>query len=376
MSRKSIAILFGGVSAEHEVSVITGLQVLENIDRSKYDIHAICLSKNNTFLYYPELKTRKDFFKIKPKEIYWGSDKKGSFIRSLGFVENKIYIDAAYMSFHGGNGESGQMQGFLEVVGVPYTSSNLETSVISMNKVLTKEVLEANGIKTIPWVRVFADEIKRDLQGVVKLTLKTLEFPLIIKPVHLGSSIAINIAKTNVELKKHLLEASFADSEVLVEKYIKGIREFNISVRKVNGKILTSEIQEPLSKDEILSFADKYQRGGKKTGGMAAMVGNLPAKIPAKLKKDLLDSAVKAYKAIRADNLLRIDFLYDQKNIYVIEVNPIPGSMSFFLWEASGISFKDQITDSLNQAISVFNENKSRRLDYKTDIVENFIDQL
>lgn len=371
--KKSIIIFFGGVSPEHEVSIITGLQVVEHIDREKFMSYAIMQGQDGLFYYYKNLKSRKDFLKIKPKTVTFASDREGVYFRSKSIFGSKNYIDCVYLCFHGGGGESGNIQGFLDTLGVAYTSSNVEGSSISMNKVLTKEVLDINNIKNVPYVSVFDHEIQLNVNEIVKNIKDKLKLPVILKPAHLGSSIGINIAKTDIELKKYLLEASHIDSEILVEKFIDKFNEYNISVRKINSKIEVSEIEKPVSKDEILSFTDKYQRGAKKTGGMASLDRELPAKINNKLKKKIKDIAINSFRSIRAKGMLRIDYMLTGKELYVTEINPIPGSMSFYLWEASGISFKNQITDLLNQAIKDNEDRKSKFLKYDSNIAEKFI---
>ncbi len=367
---KNVIILFGGVSPEHEVSIITGLQVIDKIDRSKFATFAIKLTQDGLFKYYERLFWMQDYSKIKPRNINFGRDNKGAYFQTTGIFKKKVYIDIAYLAFHGGLGESGQIQGLLETLSVPYTSSNTEGSAIAMNKVLTKEVLESYQIKTIPWVRAFSTEIKHDLDKMVSTIVSRLSLPVIIKPSHLGSSIAINIAKTKADLKKYLLEASQVDSEILIEKFMTNFIEYNISVRKIGDKVEVSEIEKPISKDEILSFADKYQRGGKKTGGMASLNRELPAKINSKLKNKIEDIATKSFELIRAKGVLRIDFMYVNNEIYVTEINPIPGAMSFFLWEACGISFRNQITDLLNQAVIDEENRRSKLLKYDSDILK------
>ncbi|MEK7169123.1 MAG: hypothetical protein AAB778_03865 [Patescibacteria group bacterium] len=370
---KNVIVLFGGVSPEHEVSIISGLQVVDKIDRSKFATYAIKLTQDGLFKYYERLFWMQDYLKIKPKNINFCRDDKGAFFQTTGIIRKNVYIDIAYLAFHGGLGESGQIQGLLETLGIPYTSSNTEGSVISMNKVLTKEVLESYQIKTIPWVRAFSSDIRHDLDKVASMVVSKLGLPVIIKPSHLGSSIAINIAKVKTDLKKYLLEASQVDSEVLIEKFMTNFVEYNISVRKKGEEIEVSEIEKPVSKDEILSFADKYQRGGKKTGGMASLNRELPAKIDSKLRKKIEDVAKRSFELIRAKGMLRIDFMYVNDEVYVTEINPIPGSMAFYLWEASGISFKNQITDMLHQAEVDDNNRKSKLLKYDSDIVEKFV---
>jgi hypothetical protein len=193
------------------------------------------------------------------------------------------------------------------------------------------------------------------------------------KPAHLGSSIGITIAKTQIELKKALLAASLVDSEVLVEKLMKNFIELNVSVRQINNKLEVSEIEQPISKDEILSFADKYQRGGKKAGGMSSLARELPAHIPSKLQKEIIDIALKVFRIVRAKGLIRIDFMVVANKVYVTEVNPIPGSMSYYLWEASGVSFKNQITDLIQQSFVDAQSQNAKHISYSTDIVSKFI---
>ncbi len=372
---KNIAVLFGGVAPEHEVSIITGLQVIEKIDRKCFSPYSIKLSQEGDFYYYPALAKKKDFLKIKPKKINFGKDEKGAFFVPLkGLIRKKIYLDAAYLAFHGGLGESGQIQGFFEILNLPYTSPAVESSAISMNKALTKEVLERHGIATAAWARVFSAQVRKGPDKLLSEILKILKFPLIVKPVHLGSSIGVKVVNTRVELKKSLLEASFMDSEILVEKFLKKPIEYNVSVRTVNGKIEASEVERPISEDEILSFKDKYQKGGKKTSGMASLNRELPAKIKSSLARSLKEIAVKVYKLTRASGVIRVDMMLDRnQKILVTEVNPIPGSMAYYLWEASGVSFKDQITNLINEAIRLHKERIEKRLIYESDIVEKFV---
>lgn len=365
--------MFGGVSAEHDVSIISGLQVLENIDQNKYKTFTVKLGQDGLFHYYPGLKKRTDYLKSKSTLVTFGRDKSGTFFLEKAVWGGKKYLDVAFLAFHGGNGESGQIQGFLDTLGLPYTSPDTQTSVIAMNKALTKEVISLKtDIEVIPWLSISSTNAKNNPDEVIQKIEKVLHLPVIVKPVHLGSSIAINVAHTKIELKKSLLAASFVDSEILVEKFMEDFTELNISVRKVDGKIITSEIEHPISKDKILSFANKYSGGGKKTGGMANLARELPAKIPTELKTKIQTNATKAYLALRAKGLVRIDFMVKGGDIILIEVNPIPGSLSFFLWEASGTSFKDLITQEITEALKEKVVSDSYRIKYESDIVAKF----
>jgi D-alanine-D-alanine ligase len=374
---KPVLVMFGGVSAEHEVSIITGLQIVETIDTTIYKPYVVYADKQGKFFLLKNFKKRSDFSSSRRQVISFGRDNKGGFIKKDGFGNGKIYPYAAYLAFHGGHGESGQVQGLLESFGIPFTSSGQESSVITMNKELTRRVAEGAKIPIAPGVSVFASEIKKNVVEVSAMIMRKLSLPVIIKPVHLGSSIGLNIARTDVELQKFLLEAAFIDSEILIEGYLSLAAEYNCAVRAIDGDIETSEIERPVSRDAILSFADKYQRGAKKSGsGMASLDRELPAKIDETLRHEIKDMAERIFTACGCKGMLRVDFmLTTDKKLYLTEVNPIPGSMAFYLWEASGIPFKQQISDMIEQAIRDEAQARSMNLEYKTDIVEKFIAQ-
>jgi len=295
----------------------------------------------------------------------------------------KIYLDAAYLAFHGGTGESGQMAGLLETLRIPHAGATTEGAVIAMNKVLTNDVVTRYGVKMVDSVRVDSDEVTAALDGnldtVVEGILSSISLPLIVKPAHLGSSIGISVAKNKAQLKKALITAARVDREIIVEKFLKDMVEYNCAVRKVNGKIEAGEIERPLGKDEILSFEDKYARGAKKTGGaktagMASLEREIPAKISDELKTRIQRAAIKAYKASRLESMVRIDFMYSDDELYLTEINPIPGGMAFFIWEASGVSFTQLITEMIEEAIRLSEEVAVRKLDYKTDILEKVLE--
>jgi D-alanine-D-alanine ligase len=374
---KSVLIMFGGVSAEHEVSIITGLQVLENIDTMVYQPVVVYVDKDGRSFLLESMRTRADFHSSRRSVVSFGRDGKGAFIKKEGFGSGKIHPYAAYLAFHGGFGESGQIQGLLESIGLPFISSGQEASVVTMNKELTRRIAENAGIPIASGIAVSALEIRKDVAGVIAAIIHKLSLPVIIKPVHLGSSIGLNIARTDVELKKFLLEAAFIDSEILVEEYLSLAAEYNCAVRAIDGKIEASAIERPISKDEILSFADKYQRGAKKSGsGMASLSRELPAKIDETLRQEIEHMAKKIFIACGCKGMVRVDFMLttDQK-LYLTEVNPIPGSMAFYLWEASGIPFKQQISDLIEQSIRDDAQRRSMNLEYETDIVEKFVAQ-
>ncbi len=376
IEKHAVLILFGGISPEHEVSVISGLQIVEHIDRTKYTPYTIYVTKKGEFLYLGNISGRKEFLKKRRESVTFGRDEKGGYILLSGIFGQKIYPKSAYLAFHGGLGESGSIQGLLESVGIPFTSTGSEGSVITMNKQLTKEAVSNVGIETVPGVCIFSRELKTTYEEDAENIIKELGLPVIVKPVHLGSSIGIHVAHTEVELQKYLLEASYVDTELLVEKFIPKFVEYNCSVRSIRGELEASPVERPVSKDEILSFADKYERGAKKVGGsgMASLDRELPAKISHELRDKIQSLARTAYVVCRCKGLVRIDFMAaEDGELYLTEINPIPGSLSFYLWEAAGLQFKDQITDVIEQSVLDAEQRKNMELDYKSDIVEKFV---
>ena len=373
---KPLLIMFGGISSEHEVSIITGLQVIENLDTKAYKPYVVYGDKHGGFFLLENVKGRKDFISSNRSLISFGMDSKGGFIRNEGLFGRKIYPYAAYLAFHGAGGESGQMQGLLESVDIPFTSSDQESSVLTMNKWLTKKMVREAGIDIVPGINILSSDIKDNLEFWLEKIVRELDVPVILKPVHLGSSIGIKVAKTKIDIQKFLFEIAFIDREILVEKYLSHFIEYNCAVRRVGGKIEMSEVERPFSSDEILSFADKYERGGKKSSSMASIKRELPAKIDNNLKDRIQDFAKTAFITCRCKGMVRIDFMQaDDGKLYLTEINPIPGSMAFYLWEASGVSFKQQISDLVEEAVIDAEYVKSLRLNYKSDIVEKFVNQ-
>lgn len=380
MSEKQpVFILFGGQSAEHEVSVITGLQVVENIDRARFEPYVIYIRKDGLMDFKSNLKKRSDFSFEMDMEIQLGRDSKGGYLRMPGKLrEKRVYPTAAYLAFHGGTGEGGVYQGLLESLGIPYSSPSYEASVVALNKLLTKAIFEKQDIPCLPGTGVMKHDF---LSAPVKYTQDLIaihSLPVIVKPAHLGSSIGIQVAKTEIELEKALRESFFMDSVVLVEPFVKKFVEYNVSVRSNGEEIELSAIEKPVSQDEILSFADKYERGGKKSGGdgMASLDREVPAKIDTTLAENIREIAKKAYRAIDASGLVRIDFMVDQSRPdepFITEINTIPGSVSYYLWEAVGETFTEQITHAIDDAVKQFESRHTMDLDYESDIVEKFI---
>lgn len=373
--KQPILVVFGGIAPEHEVSVVTGLQALERVDRARFEPHVVYMDQKGALWYLPGLEDRYGFYRVKRIPAAFGRDTQGGYLRASGLLGTTIRPYAAFLASHGGTGENGPVEGLMKSAGVPATGPTVESAAIAMNKKLTKEAVGSAGVPVLPDVRFFADEVVKNPEECATRVAGCVGLPAIVKPVHLGSSIGITVAKTAVELQKALLEASHMDSEVIVEPFLAEITEFNCAVREmVDGSLQASEVERPVGHDAILSFADKYERGGKKQGGgMASLSRELPAKITPEKKREIQELAQKAYRATRSAGMARLDFMQSKEGeLYLTEINPIPGSLAFYLWEASGIPFATQITDALEAAVARAKREEALILEYKSDIIERF----
>lgn len=371
--KKNVLIMFGGVSSEHEVSVISGLMIVENINRELFNPLVVYVTKNGLFSLLEDCKNRKDFNKCKRKRVVFDKQEDGTFIVTQELLKTKYKVDLAYLAFHGGLGELGPMQGLLENFGIPYTGPSYESSTLCMNKAIAKEILLYNKLPILPAYKINSMDYEINPKEIETQIKNQIKLPAVIKAVHVGSSIGVKIAKDETELRKSLLVLSKLDYELLAERMLTDMVEFNVSVRK-NGEIVeTSVIEKPQKQDEILSFKDKYQTGNKtKNSGMADLHKELPAKISKELETEIREIATKAYKALRCSGTVRIDFMYSENKLYVTEINTIPGLLSYYLWEAAGIPFNDQITQSLDQAIYEQEIKDCLKFNYDSDIVEKF----
>jgi D-alanine-D-alanine ligase len=377
-TKQNIAIMCGGSTYEHEVSIISGIQIAQNIDRTKYETWFVYFDKNNDVFLIDDLKKPQDFKNNNRIPIDLVKRKDKLLLQPRSMFKQSIDIDATFMAFHGGTGESGPVQGMLELFNVPYTGATQEGAVIAMNKSLTKEVLSNADVPVLPWVTVYSAEFQADKTGTVNSILDTLQLPLICKPVHLGSSIGIKIVHSKIELEQQLSIATRTDSEVLLEPALEQFTEYNISVRSSASGLQLSPIEEPIRVGEVLSFDDKYANGAKKTGGkgtgggMELLDRTIPAKITHEFATQINDLACRSYRACRLSGMLRIDFMYSDNNLYCTEINPIPGSLAFYLWEAGGEPFQAQITQGLEDTLRR-HADKIHVEPYQTNIVAKFV---
>lgn len=383
---KSLGVIFGGITCEHDVSVVTGLQLIENIDRTKYEIHPIYIHSDGEWYTGKELLDAhiyKEFSKHESslKKAVIPPNKKGMIALGNGlFSKNEfIPLDVVIPAMHGMNGEDGTLQGLLELANIPYTSSGVLGASIGMDKILMKKVFEAHDLPVLPYVYFVRGEWEKDREKILNDIESKLEYPMFVKPSNLGSSIGINKAKDRDGLAYAIDVAVNYDERIVVEKGVQNLKEINCSAIGIGDEVEASVCEEPVSWEEFLTFDEKYMRGGKgakggaKQAGMKSMDRKVPAEISDEQTKEIQEITKKAFRCLNSRGVSRIDFIIDidTNKTYINEINTIPGSFAFYLWEYSGVTYT-KLIDRIVEIAEKANEEKNKNnYTFKSDIIGN-----
>ena len=363
-----VALVFGGKSTEHEISIISALQSYEWFDHNKYEVFPVYLSKDNEFYFGEDLSKIENYKNIKSlisKSIKVQFEKEGSryFIKSIssGLFARRIHkeVDVAFLVVHGTNVEDGNLTGYFHTIGLPVSGPNVLSASLAMDKYVSKKFLKEEGIPVLDAILLNRHEdINYDE------LLQKVKLPVIVKAVNLGSSIGIYIVKKEDELQDKI-EAAFAFSEnVLIEKMVTNLKEINCAILGDSESISVSALEEPILGNDILSFADKYLSGSKgKSGdtklsksskvtnsksGMASLSRKIPADVDKNTEMEIKNLSSKIFKLLRCSGIARLDFIMDMDDnkIYFNEINMPPGSLAYYLFEPAGIS-KSELADRI-----------------------------
>lgn len=377
----NVAVFFGGDSVEHEVSIISAVQAMTHIDKEKYNIIPVYLSKDGKMYTSAAMFDIKNFKNIaeliaSSKEVIIYNDGTSVVLKSQkknDFSGKKpLKLDVALPIVHGTNCEDGSLQGYLETIKLPYAGCNVLASSVGMDKAIFKSVLRTAGIPVLDCIRFSSRDYAEYTNNILTKVENSVGFPLIVKPVNLGSSIGITKVSDKTALKSAIESAfEFSDS-VLVERAVQNLREINCSVLGDESDCKASPLEEPFGSDEILSYEDKYTNSSK-TKGMASLKRKIPADIPDDLTQTVKEYACRTFKAIGGHGVVRIDFLMDNqsKEIFVNEINTIPGSLAFYLWEADGMKY----TELLDKLISLAFSRKRKKDNLHFEIETNILSQ-
>lgn len=375
-----LGVFFGGKSVEHEVSVITALQAIENIDKEKYDVIPVYMTKTNEMYVGEGIGVIEQYKNIKTllersiKVNITGRNGKGIILKEKQGILSKSeydYFDIAFPIVHGTEVEGGALYGFFKTLNIPCTGCDILSSAMSMDKYATKCILKANNISILDCLCF--DEYEENMYDKIEEKFK---YPVIVKPVDSGSSVGIAIAKNKEELENRVEDAFRYSKRVLVERAVTKMREINCSVLGFDEELMASECEEPIKTEEILSYKDKYVSGGKKIGGSKGMnvAGlKLPADISNETRDKIQEIAKNTFKAMRCSGVIRIDFIIDEEDgtIYVNELNTIPGCLSFHLWKATGMEYKKLLNKIVEYALQRKRQEQNINYSFDSNILSN-----
>ena len=376
-----VGVFFGGRSVEHEVSIISALQTINAIDKDKYHIIPIYITKQGVWYTGESLlkiESYKDIDKllIQCQKILFpmNSDENQILNYSPHLFQKRVLnqIDIAFPVFHGTHGEDGAMQGLFELTNLPYVGCDVLSSAVGMNKIAMKMMLKAADLPIVNQVWFYAKEWLKNKDKIIERA-ETLKYPMIIKPATLGSSIGISKANNRTELEEAIELAKNFAHQILVEEVITNLKEINCSVLGDYEKIELSVCEEPLGGENILSFEDKYINNSN-TKGMSGAKRKLPADISTEMVNLIQNLAKQTFLLLNGCGVARIDFLVDNEtaNVYVNEINTVPGSLAFYLWEASGKSFTDLTSELIQLALKRNREKNNLMFSHNSNILADF----
>ncbi len=376
-----IGVIFGGESVEHEVSIISAVQAMKKMDEEKYEIIPIYIGKNREW-YTGKLLKDIDIYsdldllkRYSCNVVLTTKNDKFVLIKKKGLRRIVDYIDVAFPIVHGTNVEDGTLQGYLELLGIPYVGSNVYSASIGQDKVFQKQILSSSGLPVTKYTWFFDSEYKENEKEVLK-KIKEVGYPVMVKPARLGSSVGISKVKSEKEIDEAITEAIKYDEKILVEKVVDNLVEVNCSVLGNYEYQESSVLEEVMGTDEFLSYKDKYLGGSKKTGskGMASTNRVIPARIDTKLSKEIQEMSKEVFKVLNASGVIRIDYLIDKKKkeVYINETNTIPGSLSFYLWEKTNKDYTKLLDDMISLAVKTYKRKKRKVFSFETNILSNF----
>ncbi|MCR5157095.1 MAG: D-alanine--D-alanine ligase [Butyrivibrio sp.] len=384
-----VAVLFGGMSTEHEISIISAIQAIGYINRDKYDVIPVYITKDNDYYVGDCVGTIEEYTNIKAllnksTRVIWVKDgDRVSLVRypMKKFGNNVItQVDVAFPIVHGTNVEDGTLQGFLATLGLPVVGCDVLSSAVGMNKYVMKTVLKDNGIPVLD-CKCYSWKDYEDVNALVSKIEDAFSYPVIIKPLNLGSSIGIKKASDREQLLEALDLGFEFSKKILVERAISELKEINCSVLGDYESAQASECEEPINSDEILSFEDKYIGGAKggakggKTGGskgMASLKRKIPADITPEMRDRIRNMAVDAFTCLGCAGVSRIDFMIDMSTneVYLNEINTIPGSLAFYLWEPLGMKYEKLLDNMIELALKADRENHKVVYSFETNVLE------
>ncbi len=389
MGKTRLGVIFGSRSCEREVSIISAVQLMRHADPEKYDVIPVYISPQGIWYTGEKLKDIRVYRDFSPQNLPSGVERvifdttagSGALLATHGktglFTHTQQVVaarmDVAVLVMHGLNGEDGTLQGMMELANIPYTSTGVAGSSLGMDKIMIKYFFQGAGLPVLPgtWYTRTRWQAKRD--SVMDDVEKVLGYPVFVKPANLGSSIGVSPAGSRQELGEALDLAFEYDRRVLVEKGLDRPIELNCSVLGYDETVEASPIEMPvISSSNMLDFQEKYIRGGG-SKGMAGLSRVLPAPIGEELTGEIQELSRRIFRLLDCKGVVRIDYMFDRasEKVYITEINTIPGSLAFYLWEAGGLSYAGLIDRMVEHARKAWDDRNERNYAYTSDILSS-----
>lgn len=379
-----LGVIFGGETVEHEVSIISALQAIQNLNKDKYEVIPLYISKDRTWYtghVLMDIESYKDFDFIKKytkKVTLYKKDGKFYLQNTTGLFRRDITdLDIILPVVHGNNVEDGTLAGYLDTIGIPYVGSHVLGAALGQDKVTMKQVMMSENLPIVDFTWFYDNEYLENKDEILK-SIKKLGYPVVVKPATLGSSVGITFVKSEKEIESAIDEAISYDTKIVVEKAVENLVEVNSSVLGNYEHQRVSPLEEVMGVDEILSYSDKYLSNSKTKGsgskGMASASRIIPARISKELTNEIKETSKKVFRLLNFSGVVRIDYLIDSKSkkFYVNEPNTIPGSLSFYLWKEDGLKYEDLLDEMISIAIREY-KNKSKKVrSFESNILSGF----
>ncbi len=388
MDKIQLGVMYGSRSCEHEVSVISALQLMQAVDREKYDVIPVYISMQGVWFtgeplrqmstYTPFREDQKGLVRV-TLDMTPGSGALLTLEQGKGLLGGgtKLRVVARLECiipvFHGMHGEDGTLQGLLEMANLPYASPGVAGSAVGMDKIIMKRHFQGAGFPVLPGIWFSRQEWKDNRDVVLDRIEKEIGYPVYAKPANLGSSIGVSRAENREELAEALELAFVYDRRVLLEQGLTNPIELNCSVVGFDTEIKASVLEMPVTSGALLSFANKYLQGGGGSKGMASLARVVPAPIEDSLRDQLQTLSKDIFRELDLKGVVRIDYMYDveSEKLYVTEVNTIPGSMAYYLWEKSGMNYTALIDEMVRCALKAHQEKNDNNYAFASDILKN-----
>ncbi|MBR1585100.1 MAG: D-alanine--D-alanine ligase [Clostridia bacterium] len=385
MSKMQLGVIYGSRTCEHDVSIISAVQLMRSVDREKYDVIPVYIDRKGQWFTGPALLDMKTYTSFDPYgkgitpvqlDLTAGSGALLHYVPAKGLFgggkeEVVARIECAIPVMHGLHGEDGSLQGLLELAGLPYASSGVTASAIGMDKIAMKRFFKAFDFPILPDCALTRSQWEKDRAGTIAQVEQALPYPVFVKPACLGSSIGVSPAKDRAGLEDALELAFSYDRRVLVEQGLDKPIEVNCSVLGFDGDRRPSVLEMPNSGTEFLDFSEKYLAGNGGSKGMASLKRVIPAPIGEELTKELQDLSLRIFDAMDCKGVVRIDYMIDRHtgSHYITEINTIPGSLAFYLWQATGLNYTRLIDEMVACAMKAYAEKERNSFAFTSDIL-------